>query len=128
EGAGPEKSKELLQEHRIEKLLVVDKARALKGLITIKDIEKTARYPNATKDSRGSLRVGAALGTGKDFEERLDAFVEAGVDVVFLDTAHGHSRRVLTTTLTVKKKYPDLKLIVGNVATGEAVKALIDSG
>jgi IMP dehydrogenase len=128
EGADAEKSKELLMKHRIEKLLVVDKAKDLKGLITIKDIEKTAKYPAACKDKRGSLRVGAAVGTGPDVTERLERLVEAGVDVVFLDTAHGHSKRVIDALKTIKKKYGSLSVVAGNVGTADACRALIDAG
>lgn len=128
EGASAEKSKELLQEHRIEKLLVVDKQNNLKGLITIKDIEKTAKYPDACKDSRGSLRVGAALGTGPDQKERLERLIEAGVDVVFLDTAHGHSKRVIESLRLMKKTFSKLPVVAGNVGTADACRALIDAG
>ena len=128
EGADTEKCKELLHEHRIEKLLVVDKEKHLKGLITIKDIEKTARYPEACKDARGSLRVGAAIGTNIDTPERLEKLAEAGVDVLFLDTAHGHSKRVLETLKSIKKKFPKVSVIAGNVGTAEGTKALIDAG
>lgn len=128
EGAGPEKSKKLLSEHRIEKLLVVDKEIRLKGLITIKDIEKTARYPQAFKDARGSLGVGAALGTGSDWEERLSLLVESGVDVVFLDTAHGHSKLVMDVLKAIKKTYSDLPVVAGNIASAEAARALISAG
>lgn len=128
EGTSQEKCKDLLQQHRIEKLLVVNAARELKGLVTIKDIEKTARYPGACKDYRGSLRVGAAIGTGKDTADRVARLAEAGVDILFLDTAHGHSKRVLETLKSLKKKYPKIPIVAGNVGTGEATKALIHSG
>jgi IMP dehydrogenase len=128
EGADTEKCKELLHQHRIEKLLVVDKEKHLKGLITIKDIEKTARYPDACKDARGSLRVGAAIGTNVDTPERLEKLSEAGIDILFLDTAHGHSSRVLETLRTIKKKYPKIPVVAGNVGTAEGTQALIDSG
>ncbi|MDB5037058.1 MAG: inosine-5-monophosphate dehydrogenase, partial [Bacteriovoracaceae bacterium] len=128
EGASSEACKDLLQEHRIEKLLVVNKNKELKGLITIKDIEKTARYPGACKDPRGSLRVGAAIGTSADTEERVEKLLEAGVDVLFLDTAHGHSKRVLEMLRSIKKKFSKALIVAGNVGTGEATKALIDSG
>ncbi len=128
EGADPARCKELLHEHRIEKLLVVDKGGQLKGLITIKDIEKTAKYPGSCKDSRGSLRVGAALGTGVDTDERVERLIEAGVDVVFLDTAHGHSKRVLETLRSLKKKFPKIPVVAGNVGTADATKALIEAG
>src|SRR5438067_13701449 len=128
EGADADASKGLLQKHRIEKLLVVNKARELKGLITIKDIEKTARYPGACKDPRGSLRVGAAIGTSAETDERVERLVEVGVDVLFLDTAHGHSKRVLKLLSEIKKKYAKLSIVAGNVATADATKALIGAG
>jgi IMP dehydrogenase len=128
EGAPQDRCKDLLQRHRIEKLLVVDKAGNLKGLITIKDIEKTARYPGACKDSRGSLRVGAAIGTAADTLERVGKLVEAGVDVLFLDTAHGHSKRVLGMLSSIKKKYSKIPIVAGNVGTAEGTRALVDAG
>lgn len=128
EGAGREEAKELLSKHRIEKLLVVDEKHRLRGLITIKDIEKTVRYPNAFKDDHGRLRVGAALGTGSDFEERAEQLANAGVDIFFLDTAHGHSQNVLEKLKAIRKAYPDIPVAAGNVATAEAVKALADAG
>jgi IMP dehydrogenase len=128
EGTSQEICKGLLQEHRIEKLLVVNKAGELRGLVTIKDIEKTAKYPGACKDTRGSLRVGAAIGTGPDTNERVEKLLEAGVDVLFLDTAHGHSKRVIETLKLIRKKYSKIAIVAGNVGTGEATKALIDAG
>lgn len=127
EGASADECRELLKKYRIEKLLVVDSQGRLKGLITVKDIEKTAKYPNATKDERGSLRVGAAIGTGRDFDERLEKLSAAGVDVLFLDTAHGHSKMVLDR-LKVLKRSTEIPVVAGNVATAEAAKALIDAG
>ncbi len=127
-GTSLEKAEETLHEHRIEKLLVVDKKGDLKGLITIKDVNKRIKYPNACKDERGRLRVGAALGVSKDTEERAEALVAAGADVVVIDTAHGHSEGVLKTVKLIRKKYPKLSLIAGNVVTPEAVKALADAG
>lgn len=124
----PDKSKELLKNHRIEKLLVVDSAGRLKGLITIKDIEKTAKYPNATKDDRGSLRVGAAVGAGQDLEERASRLAEAGVDALFVDTAHGHSAGVMESVKMLVRTYSSLPVIAGNIATAEAAKSLIDAG
>lgn len=123
----PVRCKELLSKHRIEKLLVVDRAGKLQGLITIKDIEKTAKFPNATKDKRGSLRVGAAVGTGVDLKERSALLVEAGVDVLFLDTAHGHSANVLESLRFLKKSF-SVPVVAGNVATAEATEALIEAG
>jgi IMP dehydrogenase len=127
-GTGMERAKELLHEHRIEKLLVVDDEGMLRGLITIKDIEKTERYPDACKDSFGRLRCGAALGVGADRLERAQALVDAGVDVVVVDTAHGHSNMVIEAIAEVRRTFPDLPLIGGNVATGEGAEALIKAG
>jgi IMP dehydrogenase len=128
EGTSLEKAREILHEHRIEKLLVVNKKGELKGLITIKDIEKRIKYPHACKDTLGRLRVGAAIGVGPETEQRLDLLVKAGVDLVAVDTAHGHSRSVLDTVKLVKKKYPDLDVIAGNIATAEAAKDLVKAG
>ena len=121
-------AKKILQKHRIEKLLVVDDKYNLRGLITVKDIEKSRLYPNSCKDSKGRLRVGAAVGTAADTLERIDELVKVGVDIVVVDTAHGHSQRVIDVVKKVKAKYPELDLIGGNVATVEAVKALIKAG
>lgn len=118
----------ILQKHKIEKLPLVDEQGHLKGLITIKDIEKAIQFPNAAKDEHGRLVVGAAVGTGKNTMERVDALVEAGADVIIVDTAHGHSQKVLDTVQAIRKKYPELDLIAGNVATGAATKALIEAG
>jgi len=127
-GTTLEEAKRLLHAHRIEKLLIVDDDYNLRGLITVKDIEKTRKYPNACKDDHGRLRVGAAVGVGADREVRVAALVNAGVDVVVVDTAHGHTRRVLDTVRDIKATYPGLPLIGGNVATGVATRALIDAG
>jgi len=127
-GTSLEEAKRLLHAHRIEKLLIVDDDYHLQGLITVKDIEKARKYPNACKDDHGRLRVGAAVGVGADREARVEALVRAGVDVVVVDTAHGHTRRVLDTVRDIKATYPDLDLIGGNVATGVATRALIDAG
>lgn len=127
-GISLEDAQEILQEHRIEKLPVVDGKGVLKGLITVKDIEKKIQYPNACKDDLGRLRVGAAVGVGADAEERFNALVERGVDVVVIDTAHGHSRDVLTTLERFKGLRPDVELIAGNIATGEAARDLISAG
>ncbi|MBM9538287.1 IMP dehydrogenase [Desulfobulbus alkaliphilus] len=121
-------SKALLHEHRIEKLLVVDDNGRLKGLITIKDIEKIKQYPNAAKDDLGRLLVGAAIGVGPDMLGRTEALVQAKVDVVVLDSAHGHSADILRAVAEVKSHFPDLSIIAGNVATGEATGALIKAG
>jgi IMP dehydrogenase len=122
-----EESKRLLHQHRIEKLLVVDDEYRLKGLITIKDIEKIRRYPNACKDSLGRLRVGAAVGI-LDREARVEALLTAGVDVIAIDTSHGHSEGVLKAIKATKLNFPKCELIAGNVATAEGAKALIDAG
>jgi len=127
-GTTLEEAKEHLKHTRVEKLLVVDKDRFLKGLITIKDIEKVRKYPNACKDSFGRLRVGAAVGPTADMEERIDALVKAGVDVVVIDTAHGHSQGVIDAVATTKAKFPGLEVIAGNIATAEAAEALIKAG
>jgi IMP dehydrogenase len=127
-GTSLEKAEETLHKHRIEKLLVVDKKGSLKGLITIKDVNKRIKYPNACKDERGRLRVGAAIGVTKDTEERAEALIAAGADVLVIDTAHGHSEGVLKTVKFIRKKYPKASLIAGNVVTPEAVKALADAG
>ncbi len=130
EGADKDTVLGLLHKHRIEKVLVVDKDKGfkLRGMITVKDIQKAHDYPLACKDERGALRVGAAVGTGIDTDERVALLVEAGVDVVIVDTAHGHSRNVLERVRQVKRQYPDLQLIAGNIVTAEAAKALIDAG
>jgi IMP dehydrogenase len=127
-GTTMETARELLHAHRIEKLLVVDGGGDLCGLITIKDIEKTERYPDACKDDLGRLRCGAALGVGPDRLERAQALVDAGVDVVVVDTAHGHSSGVLQTIRELKSDFPDLSLVGGNVATAEGTEALIKAG
>ena len=127
-GTTLEEAKYHLHLHRIEKLLVVDDTFTLKGLITIKDIEKVRKYPNACKDDFGRLRVGAAIGVSDDREERLEALVRAGVDVVIIDTAHGHSQGVLDAVIHTRRAYPDLQLIAGNIATAEAAQALIKAG
>ncbi len=128
EGTSLEKAREILHEHRIEKLLVINKKFELKGLITIKDIEKRIKYPHACKDTHGRLRVGAAIGVGPETEHRLDLLVKVGVDLVAVDTAHGHSRGVLETVKVVKRKYPNLDVIAGNIATAEAARDLVKAG
>jgi IMP dehydrogenase len=127
-GVSLEAAKEILHHHRIEKLLVVDDRMQLKGLITVKDIEKAIQYPNACKDKLGRLRVGAAVGTGEDREVRVEALVRAGVDVVVIDTAHGHTASVVETIHGLKRAFPTLELVAGNVATAEGTKALIQAG
>jgi IMP dehydrogenase len=128
EGTSLEKAREILHEHRIEKLPVVNKQFELKGLITIKDIEKRIKYPNACKDAHGRLRVGAALGVGPDTGDRVALLVKAGVDVVVVDTAHGHSQAVLDTVKMVRKAHPQLDIIAGNIATAQAAKDLVKAG
>jgi IMP dehydrogenase len=127
-GTTLEASKEILHKNRIEKLLVVDDQNNLKGLITIKDIEKMRKYPSSCKDPLGRLRVGAAIGPGKDREARTEALIKAGVDVLVLDTAHGHSRDVLDAVRDTKENFPDCQLIGGNVATREGALDLIKAG
>jgi IMP dehydrogenase len=127
-GTTLEEAKKHLHEHRIEKLLVVDDSYALQGLITIKDIEKVRKYPNACKDDMGRLRVGAAVGVGDDFEERLSLLVNTGVDAIIIDTAHGHSQSVIDAVAEARRNYPELSLIAGNIATANAAEALIKVG
>ena len=127
-GISLEDAKKLLHRNRIEKLLVVNDKYELQGLITIKDIEKAIKFPNSCKDNFGRLRVGAAVGVSDDRDERLNALIEAGVDVITIDTAHGHSRKVIETVMEIKKQYPELQIVAGNVATGEATEALIRAG
>ncbi|MCF0154865.1 MAG: IMP dehydrogenase [Veillonella sp.] len=127
-GTSLEEAKELLAKHRIEKLPLVDNNGELKGLITIKDIEKATKYPNAAKDEAGRLLVGAAVGVSKDLYDRMDALVAAKVDVVVVDTAHGHSEGVLRTLKEIKKAYPHMQVIAGNVATAAGTEALIEAG
>ena len=128
EGTSLEKAREILHEYRIEKLPVVDKQGRLKGLITIKDIEKRIKYPNACKDAHGRLRVGAAVGVGPDVDTRLALLTKAGVDMVCVDTAHGHARSVIDTVKMIKQKYPDLDVVAGNIATAMAAKDLLKVG
>lgn len=128
EGIGLEQCKALLHEHRIEKLLVVDEHENLKGLITIKDIEKVKQYPLAAKDSSGRLLVGAAIGVGPELPDRTEALVQAGVDVLVLDSAHGHSAGILQAVREVRASWPDVPVIAGNVATAEGTAALIEAG
>jgi len=123
-----EKAKKILHKNRIEKLLVIDDNNNLTGLITVKDIDKAEKYPNASKDKRGSLRVGAAIGVGADREARTQAIVDVGVDVIVIDTAHAHTNIVLDAIQDTKKNFPDCELIGGNIATAEAAEALINAG
>jgi IMP dehydrogenase len=127
-GTTLEQAREILHRHKVEKLLVVDDRYMLKGLITVKDIQKIVKYPNACKDSLGRLRVGAAIGVGKDALDRAAALVAAHVDVLVVDTAHGHSQGVLDMVRRIRRQYPDVDLVAGNVATAEATEALIEIG
>jgi IMP dehydrogenase len=128
EGASKEQIMELLHKHRIERLLVVNKKFELKGMITVKDITKSTVHPMACKDEQGRLRVGAAVGTGKDTDERVEALANAEVDVIVVDTAHGHSKGVIERVAWVKKHYPHIQVIGGNIATGDAARDLVDAG
>ncbi len=127
-GTTLEDAKAILMRHKVEKLPIVDSHGTLKGLITIKDIQKVKDFPNACKDSRGRLRVGAAVGVGKDVPERVEALVKGGADLIVADTAHGHSRSVLETVRFLRNTYPDLPIIAGNIATAGAAEALIEAG
>jgi IMP dehydrogenase len=128
EGADRAEVKHLLHIHRVEKVLVVDETFALRGMITLKDIYKAQTFPHAAKDDRGRLLVGASVGTSADTDARVDALVAAGVDVLVVDTAHGHSRNVIDRVKKIKADYPSMQVIGGNIATGEAAKALVQAG
>ena len=128
EGTTLEQAKEILHAHRIEKLLVVDRRGKLSGMITVKDIMKQIEYPNACKDAQGRLRVGAAIGASGDYLERADALVRVGVDVLAIDTAHGHAKGVLDAVVRLRERYPDVQLVAGNVSTGAATAALCERG
>jgi len=128
EGANPDEIKALLHKHRIEKVLVVNADFELRGLITVKDIDKAEKYPNACKDDQGRLRVGASVGTSADTDERIIALVREGVDVLVVDTAHGHSRNVLNRVRQIKAQFPEVDVIGGNIATAEAALALAKAG
>ena len=128
EGAKREEALALMHQHRLERVLVVNKNFELRGLITVKDILKSTEHPDACKDSRGRLRVGAAIGVGEGTEERCEALIEAGVDVIVVDTAHGHSKNVLARVKWVKRTFPKTQVIGGNIATAAAAKALVDNG
>jgi IMP dehydrogenase len=128
EGITLEESKKLLHKHRIEKLLVVDKNGRLKGMITIKDIEKIKKYPNSCKDSLGRLRVGAAVGVGQDMEERVHALLKAGADVILIDTSHGHTKNVIDAVKTLKSNFKNIELIAGNVSTAKGAEDLVKAG
>ncbi len=127
-GTSLDQAEQILQKHRIEKLLVVDKEQRLKGLITVKDVQNRKRFPNASKDEHGRLLVGAAVGVATDTDQRAATLIDAGVDVIVVDTAHGHSRGVLLTIAMLRKTFPKLEIIAGNVATPEACQELIDAG
>ena len=128
EGTSQEEVKKLMYENRIEKILVIDETRSLSGLVTMKDIEKSAEHPSATKDSSGRLKVGAALGTGSDTIERAKALNEVGIDLFVIDSAHGHSKNVIDTIKTIKKEFPNIDVIGGNVATPEGAVELVKAG
>ena len=128
EGASAAEAKALLNKHKLERLLIIDDADRLKGLITVKDITKQTNFPNAARDADGRLRVGAALGVGEGTEERVEALVKAGVDALVVDTAHGHSKGVIERVRWVKQNYPHVDVIGGNIATGAAAKALAEAG
>ena len=128
EGCTLEEAKRLMSKHRLERVLVVNDAFELRGLITVKDILKATEHPNACKDSEGKLRVGAAVGVGADNDERIELLVKAGVDVIVVDTAHGHSQGVLDRVRWTKKNYPQVQVIGGNIATGDAALALVEYG
>src|SRR5580704_8156286 len=127
-GTTLEEAEKILHKHRVEKLLVVDDNYILKGLITVKDIQKKLKYPSAAKDEQGRLRVGAAIGATGDYMERASELVRNRVDVLSIDSAHGHSSRVLEAVRDVKKRFPDVDLLAGNIATYEGAKALIEAG
>ncbi len=128
EGATTDEAKALMHKHRLERVLVINDAWELRGLMTVKDIQKSSDYPLAAKDEHGRLRAGAAVGVGEGTEERVAALAEAGVDVIVVDTAHGHSQGVLKRVEWVKKNYPQIEVIGGNIATGDAARALVDHG
>lgn len=128
EGASIDEARDLMHAHRLERVLVINDAWELKGLITVKDIIKTSEHPNANKDNQGRLRVGAAVGTGGDTEERVAALVKAGVDVIVVDTAHGHSQGVIERVRWVKQQFPQVDVIGGNIATAAAALALVEAG
>ena len=128
EGASAAEAKALLNKHKLERLLIIDDADRLKGLITVKDITKQTTFPNAARDAEGRLRVGAAVGVGEGTEERVEALVKAGVDALVVDTAHGHSKGVIERVRWVKQNYPHVDVIGGNIATGAAAKALAEAG
>ncbi|MDP6854469.1 MAG: IMP dehydrogenase, partial [Arenicellales bacterium] len=128
EGAGRAEIRQLLHQYRIEKVLLVDGGFNLKGMVTVKDIQKQTEFPDASKDARGRLRVAAAVGTGEDTAERVERLVDAGVDAIVVDTAHGHSRGVIKQVAAIKQGYAQIDVVAGNIATGDAALALADAG
>ncbi|ODT37136.1 MAG: IMP dehydrogenase [Lautropia sp. SCN 70-15] len=128
EGGSLDEAQALMHQHRLERVLVINEAFELKGLITVKDILKATEKPNACKDAEGKLRVGAAVGVGGDVEERLELLVRNGVDAVVVDTAHGHSKGVIDRVRSIKRQYPNLQVVAGNIATGDAARALVGAG
>src|SRR5881409_275814 len=128
EGASPDEGKALMHKHKLERVLVVNEAFELRGLMTVKDITKQTSFPNAARDAQGKLRVGAAVGVGEGTEERVDALVKAGVDAIVVDTAHGHSHGVIERVRWVKRNFPQVDVIGGNIATGAAALALVEAG
>ncbi|HPU54032.1 MAG TPA: IMP dehydrogenase, partial [Burkholderiaceae bacterium] len=128
EGASLDEAQALMHRHRLERVLVTNDAFELKGLVTVKDILKATEHPNAAKDRQGKLRVGAAVGVGGDSEERVELLVRAGVDVLIVDTAHGHSKGVIDRIREIKRQHPQVDVIGGNIATAEAARALVDAG
>ncbi len=128
EGAGRAEIRQLLHQYRIEKVLLVDGGFNLKGMVTVKDIQKQTEFPHASKDDRGRLRVAAAVGTGEDTSERIERLVDAGVDAIVVDTAHGHSRGVIEQVAAIKQGYAQIDVVAGNIATGDAALALADAG
>ena len=128
EGVDQEKVRNLLRKHRIEKILVVDENFGLKGMMTVKDMYKAQAFPNASKDEQGCLLVGAAVGTGPETPARVKLLVEAGVDVIIVDTAHGHSKGVIDRVAWIKTNFPQVQVIGGNIATAAAAIALADAG
>jgi IMP dehydrogenase len=128
EGADKDEIMRLLHQHRLERLLVIDKNDTLKGLITVKDIQKSSDHPNACKDQDERLRVGAAVGVSDDTDKRVELLIDAGVDLIVVDTAHGHSKAVLDRIKWIKKHFSSTEVIGGNIATADAAKALMDHG
>ena len=128
DGAAPAEAKALMHQHKLERVLVVNDAFELRGLMTVKDIPKQNTFPNAARDSHGKLRVGAAVGVGDGTEERVELLVKAGVDALVVDTAHGHSHGVIERVRWVKKNFPQVDVIGGNIATGAAALALVEAG